>query len=68
VIEKDPQAKEGAQTSSEGASEKSEETGKTQETTGAGANKAPGLGFGFTLALLAGGKLVAGQRQKKTRK
>jgi hypothetical protein len=68
VIEKDPQAKEGAQTSSEGASEKSEETGKTQEASGAGANKAPGLGFGFTLVLLAAGKLVAGQRQKKARK
>jgi len=65
VIEKDPQAKETAQTTSMETSEKAEETGKSPETSGAEAKKTPGLGFDFTLALLTGGKLVAGHRQKK---
>lgn len=66
VIEKDPQAKEGAQTSSEGTSGKTEGTGKTPETSGAEAKKTPGFGFDFTVALLTGGKLFVGHRQKKT--
>lgn len=58
VIEKDPLAEEAAQGS--------EETyGKTQETSGAEAGKTPGFGFDYTLALLTGGKLAAGYRQKK---
>lgn len=65
MIEKDPQAKETVQTTSMETSEKAEETDKSPETSGAEAKKAPGLGFDFTLALLTGGKLVAGHRQKK---
>ncbi|AKB50436.1 Cell surface glycoprotein [Methanosarcina barkeri str. Wiesmoor] len=64
VIEKDPQAKETAQASEE-TSGKSEETGKTQENSGTEASKTPGFGFEYALALLIGGKLVAGHRQKK---
>jgi len=62
VIETDPQAKAQA---SEETSGKSEETGKTQDTSGAEAKNTPGFGFGYTFALLTGGKLVAGHRHKK---
>lgn len=61
VIEKDPRAEEAAQ----GSEETYGKTGKTQDTSGAEARKTPGFGLDYTLALLTGGKLFAGYRQKK---
>jgi hypothetical protein len=67
VVEKDPVAEE-LQASTEEAFGKSEKTGSTPETAGIETEKAPGFGFGFTLALLTGRKLVSGSRNQKVRK
>ncbi len=62
VIEKDPLAEE-VQASTKKASEKLEGTGNTPETAETETKKAPGFGFGFTLAFLTGRKLVSGSRK-----
>lgn len=68
MIEKDPEAKETAQASSETAPEISKDAGKNTEAPEAEAKKTPGLSFGLTLALLTGSKLAAAHKQKKDRK
>jgi hypothetical protein len=64
VVEKDLIAEEVRAS----AEEASEETGSTPETSGTEAEKAPGFGFGFTLAILTGRKLVSGHREQKAGK
>jgi hypothetical protein len=68
VIEKDPGAKETAQASSESTSQKSEDTSTNTEASNAEAKKVPGLGFGFTLALLTGSRIAAAHKKKEDRK